>query len=59
MYSAENLSMISGEIAGKITLKHVYEIALIKQQDPPLRVLTLEHICRQIIGAARSVGVEV
>jgi len=49
----------NGEIAGKVTLKHVYEIALIKQQDPFLRFIHLESLCNQIIGTARSCGIEV
>nr|CAG4647541.1 EOG090X0I63 [Megafenestra aurita]SVE92759.1 EOG090X0I63 [Megafenestra aurita] len=47
------------QIAGKVTLKHVYEIAKIKQQDPPLKILSIETICKQIIGIARSCGIEV
>nr|CAG4651466.1 EOG090X0I63 [Simocephalus serrulatus]SVE94607.1 EOG090X0I63 [Simocephalus serrulatus] len=47
------------EVAGKVTLKHVYEIAKIKQQDPPLRFLPLETICKQIIGIAHSCGIKV
>lgn len=31
-----------GEIAGKITLKHLYEIAKIKMEDPPNALLSLE-----------------
>lgn len=30
------------EIAGKITLKHLYEIAAIKIQDPPNALLTMQ-----------------
>lgn len=30
------------EISGKITIKHLYEIAVIKKQDPPNALLTLE-----------------
>nr|CAG4635180.1 EOG090X0I63 [Alona affinis] len=48
-----------GEVAGKVTLKHIYEIALIKQQDPNMSVLSLETICKQILGCARSAGIEV
>lgn len=47
------------EIAGKVTLKHVYEIAKIKQQDPPNRILSLETICKQIIGIAQTCGIKV
>ncbi|XP_022105319.1 39S ribosomal protein L11, mitochondrial-like [Acanthaster planci] len=44
---------------GRISLKHVYEIAKIKHQDAPLRDLSLEEVCKQIIGSCRSIGVEV
>ncbi|XP_018567739.1 39S ribosomal protein L11, mitochondrial [Anoplophora glabripennis] len=47
------------EIAGKVTLKHVYEIAKIKQEDPPLEVKSLEEICQMICGIAKSCGIEV
>lgn len=47
------------EICGKVTLKQVYEIGLIKQQDPPLRFLPIQKICYDIIGSARSIGIQV
>nr|CAG4649822.1 EOG090X0I63 [Scapholeberis mucronata]SVE93987.1 EOG090X0I63 [Scapholeberis mucronata] len=47
------------QVAGMVTLKHVYEIAKIKQQDPPSMFLSLETICKQIIGSARSCGIKV
>lgn len=47
------------EVAGKITLKHVYEIAKIKSEDPPLECIPLEIICKMMIGTARSCGIEV
>ncbi|KAI9322664.1 ribosomal protein L11, RNA binding domain-containing protein [Dichotomocladium elegans] len=47
------------EVAGKISLKHVYEIAKIKQSDANLKHLPLESICGSIIGVARSVGIQV
>ncbi|XP_055698817.1 39S ribosomal protein L11, mitochondrial [Phlebotomus papatasi] len=47
------------EIGGKITLKHVYEIAKIKIQDPPNALLTLEQMCNMVIIAARTCGIEV
>lgn len=42
-----------------MTLKHVYEIAKIKQQDPTLEVKSLEEICQMIVGIAKSCGIEV
>lgn len=50
---------LDNQVAGMITLKHVYEIAKIKQQDPPLMFLSLETICKQILGCARTCGIKV
>ncbi|KAI7880094.1 50S ribosomal protein L11 [Lichtheimia hyalospora FSU 10163] len=47
------------EIVGKVSLKHVYEIAKIKQTDASLKHLSLESICGSIIGVAKSVGIQV
>ncbi|XP_069672496.1 large ribosomal subunit protein uL11m [Periplaneta americana] len=47
------------EVAGKITLKHIYEIAKIKSEDPNLECTPLEVICNMMIGTARSCGIEV
>ncbi|XP_072749142.1 large ribosomal subunit protein uL11m [Anoplolepis gracilipes] len=47
------------EVAGKITLKHLYEIAKIKSEDPPLALLSLEQICGMMVGIARSCGIEI
>ncbi|XP_020288054.1 39S ribosomal protein L11, mitochondrial [Pseudomyrmex gracilis] len=48
-----------GEVAGKITLKHLYEIAKIKSEDPPMALHDLETICKMMVGVARSCGIEV
>lgn len=47
------------EIAGYISLRHVYEIAKIKLQDPPNALLTHEQMCKSVISTCRCVGVEV
>ncbi|KAI9004562.1 50S ribosomal protein L11 [Phycomyces nitens] len=47
------------EVVGTVTLKHVYEIAKLKQQDNNLKHLSLESICSSIIGVAKSVGIQV
>lgn len=47
------------ESCGTITLKHVYEIAKIKSQDPPLALTPLQQICELVIGQAHSCGIEV
>ncbi|KAK7071923.1 54S ribosomal protein L11, mitochondrial [Halocaridina rubra] len=47
------------EVCGKVTLKHIYEIAKIKAQDPPLQLTPLKQICEMTIGVAHSCGIEV
>ncbi|CAH1955464.1 unnamed protein product [Acanthoscelides obtectus] len=47
------------EISGKVTLRHVYEIAKIKQEDPPLQIKSLEELCKMVVGVARSCGIQV
>jgi large subunit ribosomal protein L11 len=49
----------SQEIAGKVSLRHIYEIALIKSEDPCWMHIPLERICRAVIGTAHSCGIEV
>ncbi|KAJ4303500.1 mitochondrial 54S ribosomal protein YmL19 [Kalmusia sp. IMI 367209] len=44
---------------GTVSLKHVYEIAKIKQSEGRLSGLTLEGICRSVVGQAGSLGVVV
>lgn len=47
------------EISGKITLKHLYEIALIKSKDPPNALLSLEQMCNMLVGVARTCGIKI
>jgi len=47
------------EVAGKITLKHLYEIAAIKIQDPPNALLTVQQMCEMLVGVARTCGIEI
>lgn len=49
----------SEEVAGKITFKHLYEIACIKAQDPTLALLTLEQVCQMLVGIARTCGIKI
>ncbi|XP_071962064.1 large ribosomal subunit protein uL11m-like [Antedon mediterranea] len=44
---------------GQITLKHVYEIAKVKQEDPNLQIQSMERICKGIIGSCLSMGIQV
>lgn len=45
------------EVIGKISLKHLYEIALVKQKDMP--AVPLESVCRCLLRTCRSMGVKV
>ena len=49
----------SGEIAGKLSLKHIYEIALVKSKDEWYDCVPLKKICQEIIDEARYMGFEV
>lgn len=48
-----------GEVAGKITHRHLYEIAAIKLKDPPNALLTHQQMTQMLVGVCRSLGVEV
>lgn len=48
-----------GGAVGAVTLKHVYEIATIKQRDPGSEYLSLEALCKSIMGTARTMGIQV
>lgn len=47
------------EIIGKVSLKHIYDIARIKQSELRLSSLPLKGLCKSVIGQARSIGIEV
>lgn len=47
------------ESVGQVSLKHVYEIAKIKQSELRLSGLSLEGICKSVIAQAKSIGVKV
>jgi large subunit ribosomal protein L11 len=47
------------EVAGKITLKHVYEIAQVKAKDSDYECVPLQKVCDDVIRAARSLGIKV
>ncbi|XP_052518116.1 39S ribosomal protein L11, mitochondrial isoform X1 [Budorcas taxicolor] len=49
------------EVAGLVTLKHVYEIARVKARDDAfaLQDVPLSSVVRSIIGSARSLGIRV
>lgn len=45
--------------AGEITLKQIYEIAKVKQNDPNLMSIPLQSIVSQIINSTKSMGINV
>ncbi|KAH0547651.1 hypothetical protein FGG08_000140 [Glutinoglossum americanum] len=47
------------EIIGQVSLKHVYEIAKIKQTELRLSGLPLEGLCKSIVAQAKSIGIKV
>lgn len=47
------------ETVGQVSLKHVYEIAMIKQSELRLSGLSLEGLCKSVISQAKSIGVSV
>lgn len=47
-------------VAGRLGIKYLYEIAKVKQQvDPDLKQHDIEGICRMLMGTARSMGFQV
>jgi len=44
---------------GSVSLKHIYEIAKIKQSETRLSGLSLEGVCRSVVSQAGSIGVTV
>ena len=53
-------AMLPGrESVGEISLKHVYDIAKIKQSELRLSGLPLDGLCKSIIAQAKTVGVTV
>ncbi|KAI9171007.1 putative 60S ribosomal protein L19 [Paramyrothecium foliicola] len=47
------------ETVGTLSLKHIYEIAKIKQTELRLSGLSLESLCRSIIYQCKSIGINV
>ncbi|VUC37703.1 unnamed protein product [Clonostachys rosea] len=47
------------ESIGTVSLKHIYEIAKIKQSELRLSGLSLEGLCRSIIYQCKSMGIDV
>lgn len=47
------------EVVGEVSLKHVYDIAKIKQSEIRLSGLSLDGLCKSVIAQARSIGINV
>ncbi|KAL7648462.1 UNVERIFIED_CONTAM: hypothetical protein RMT77_000368 [Armadillidium vulgare] len=47
------------EEVGKITIKHIYEIAKIEKEDPRYKLIPLPKLCEILISSAHSIGIEV
>lgn len=47
------------EHVGELSLKHIYEIAKIKQTETRLSGLSLEALCKSLIATARTAGIKV
>jgi large subunit ribosomal protein L11 len=47
------------ESVGTVSLKHIYEIAKIKQSETRLSGLSLKSLCKVIIWQCKSIGVTV
>ena len=50
---------LGAEVAGYVSLKHIYEIALIKSQDEVFKQVPLQGVCKCLIGSAKSIGIKV
>lgn len=44
---------------GSLSLKHIYEIAKVKQADPGFAGSDLRQVCSRIIGTAAGMGIKV
>jgi len=47
------------ETIGQVSLKHIYEIAKIKQSEMRLSGLSLEGLCKTVIAQGKSMGISV
>lgn len=47
------------QTVGTVSLKHIYEIAKVKQMELRLSGLSLQGLCKTVIAQAKSIGVDV
>ncbi|PQQ15310.1 54S ribosomal protein L19 mitochondrial [Prunus yedoensis var. nudiflora] len=46
-------------VASELSVRHLYEIAKVKQSDSYCQYMPLESICKSIIGTANSMGIKI
>uniref|UniRef100_A0AC34QUR1 Mitochondrial ribosomal protein L11 n=1 Tax=Panagrolaimus sp. JU765 TaxID=591449 RepID=A0AC34QUR1_9BILA len=49
----------AGEVAGILSVKHLYEIAKIKSRDKTLVGVPLQEICQMLVKTCRTMGIKV
>ncbi len=47
------------EVVGEVSLKHIYEVAKIKQSELRLSGISLQSLCKSVIAQAKTIGVKV
>jgi large subunit ribosomal protein L11 len=48
------------ETVGKLSVKHIYEIAKVKHEvDPGLKHVSLHSVCTQLVASCKSIGIQV
>ncbi|KAJ2498923.1 mitochondrial 54S ribosomal protein YmL19 [Coemansia sp. RSA 1972] len=47
------------EVAGTVSLKHIYVISQMKAKDPVMSHIGLDKICKSVIATAKSAGIRV
>ncbi|XP_072101705.1 large ribosomal subunit protein uL11m isoform X1 [Mobula birostris] len=49
------------EVAGMVTVKHIYEIAKVKSEDESFQLqdMSLRDVCKSLIGTAQALGIKV
>ena len=44
---------------GELSLKHIYHIAEAKKTDPAFEGIPLKSVCKQILGTAKNMGIDI
>ena len=47
------------ETVGKLSVKHIYEIAKVKRELDNLKHVSLQAVCIMLVGSCKSMGIEV